>query len=161
MKQSTQMVLESIPLLENYMKGDKKKLEGLNQVETTFLNLIKFFENPDEYHFELNSMLENLSDEWLLLALNSINVFFAKDTYLIKSPSHSYIDGSDYLNQKDFVNYLNENGEKYSEAKMSVYIKRNIIPEPDLIISDTRYWLKSTCKNFLRKLKEKGEGYHV
>ncbi len=94
---------------------------------------------------KINFGLKNVSpDEWLLLALNSINVFFAKDTYLIKSSSHSYIDGSDYLNQKDFVNYLNENGEKYSEAKMSVYIKRNIIPEPDLIISDIRYWLKST-----------------
>lgn len=51
------------------------------------------------------------------------------------------------------MDYLNENGQKYSAAKMSVYIQREVMPSPDLIISDTRYWLKSTCEKFVNELK--------
>lgn len=161
LKKSTQMILESLPMLKSYIEDKENDLEKLNQIESTFLKLALFFEKPNDNQFELNELLQHLSDDWLLLALNSINTYFQRDTYLIKNPTHSFIDGNNYLNQKDFVEYLNENGEKYSEAKMSVYIQREIIPKPDLILSGTRYWLKSTCEMFLNELQQQGESYNA
>lgn len=162
MKKSTNLLIDSLPLLMSYIKGEKTETEGqLNEVETTFLKLIRFYEDPENNQFDLKYLYRNLSDDWLLLALSSLNMYFLEDTYLLKNITHSFINGDDYFNQKEFVSYLNENGENYSEAKMSVYIKRNVIPAPDLMISSTRYWTKSTCEKFLNDLKEKGEGYLV
>src|SRR5690625_1319825 len=153
MKSSTRNVIKSFPSLEKHLVfGEKFEMnlheiqvnEGLDQVEYTFLKLICFFEYPEDFKFQLHELYKNLDDDWLLLALESINMFFEKDTYLMKNAAHSVIkEGDDYLNQKEFVDFLNDNEQNYSEAKMSVYIQRKVIPSPDLVISNTRYWLKS------------------
>lgn len=165
MKNSTRKVIESLPVLEKYLEDmDNVNFKNLNPVEKTFLDLVNFFEHPEKHDFQLQNIYQNLNDDWLLLALNAINLFFEKDTYLMKNATHSIIkEGDDYLNQKEFVDFLNENGENYSEAKMSVYVQRGIIPSPDLILSNTRYWLKSTCEMFLSRTKnnDKGASYNV
>ncbi|WP_186672989.1 hypothetical protein [Sporosarcina sp. BP05] len=167
MKNSTRKVIESLPVLQSHLinegsvKFKSEEIEGLNQIEKTFLQLVNFFEEPEENKFQLQELYKNLSDDWLVLALDSINVFFEKDTYLIQNKkAHSLTgDGENYLNQKQFVDFLNEKGQNYSEAKLSVYIQRDKMPLPDLVISDTKYWLKDTCEKFADKLetpKQKG-----
>ena len=165
MKKSTSKIIEALPMLEKHLpSGDDMPVafnfvESLNETENTFLKLVFFFEKPNENQFQLQDIYTNLSDDWLVLALDSIRLFFEKDTYLLKNTvTHSLTkDGENYLNQKDFVDFLNENGQNYSEAKLSVYIQRDKMPLPDLVISDTRYWLKDTCKNFADELKKQTE----
>lgn len=160
MKKSTSKVIKSLPILEKYLPNSdgisvySSEVEGLNETEKTFLQLVWFFERPEECNFHLQDFYKNLSDDWLVLALDSINLFFEKDTYLMQhKKAHSLTrDGKDYLNQKQFVDFLNENGQNYSEAKMSVYIQREKMPLPDLVISDTKYWLKDTCAKFATEL---------
>lgn len=162
MKSTTKIILESIPVLEDYLLDGSKEVNELNQVEITFLNLIRFFENPEESSFDLKMLYDNLSDDWLYLALSSLSVYFKQDTFLMKGVNHSLVnEAKAYMNQTEFVEYLKKNGENYTTAKMSVYIGRNIVPEADLIISDTRYWLKSTCENFLTTLQAKRGSYNV
>lgn len=162
MKNSTRNVIDSFPLLEEYLINSNKEIDGLNQVELTFLQLIRFFEEPEKSNFDVQMLYQNLSDDWLYMALTSMHLFFENDTYLMKNVTHSIIkEGKDYLNQTDFVDYLNKNGQNYSLAKMSVYIQRKIIPSPDLVISDTRYWLKSSCEKFLKKIQLKEGNYNV
>lgn len=159
MKNSTEVLIKALPILKKYMPienegGNIERVQGLDEIEKTFLRLAHFFEYPDKNKFDIRELYNHLSDEQLLLALNAIKLFFEKDTFLIKKYNHSIIrDANDYYNQKEFVEYLNEHGQNYSAAKLSVYIQREVIPEPDLIISDTRYWLKSTCEKFVKGIK--------
>lgn len=163
MKKATRNIIESLPILEKHLPNGEgmstysDEFKALNETEKTLLQLVWFFEKPTEFNFHLQDIYDNLSDDWLVLALDSIFLFFEKDTYLIhNTKTHSFTsDGEDYLNQKEFVDFLNENGQNYSAAKMSVYINRKIIPIPDLVISDTRYWRKDTCKKFAEELTNK------
>lgn len=165
MKNSTRHIVESLPPVEKRLKGAETKdktgdtLDTTDKVIDTFTNLARFFESPEHENFNLQEIYKNLDDDWLVLALKSISIFFAEDTYLLKNTvTHSLTsDGEDYLNQKEFVDFLNERDQNYSEAKMSVYIQRNIIPIPDLVISATRYWLKDTCKRFSDELKSRNQ----
>lgn len=161
MKKSTKLLVEGLPSLKKYLPVEEKlnidEIQGLTELEKTMLQLICFFEYPEQNNFNLQELYQNLSNDWLLLALNAINSFFEFDTYLIYKDKHSVIDGGDYLNQNQFIEYLNKNGENYSEAKLSMYIKREIIPEPDLIIAGTKYWLRTTCEKFVRQLKKENK----
>lgn len=154
MKNATQNLIDSMPVLKKYLLGEN--VDNIEDpVEKTLLNLAYFFENPYENQFQLNEIYLNLEDDWLILALNSISVFFQQDTYLIKEQGHSYIKNDvNYFNQKSFVDFLNENNQNFSEAKMSVYIKRGIIPAPDLIMDNRRYWKETTCREYLNSINK-------
>ena len=60
-------------------------------------------------------------------------------------------DDSNYLNQSQFANFLTENGLKYDRAKVKNYYDRGLIPTPDLIVSGTKYWMKSTVQQYYQK----------
>jgi len=163
MKSATRNIIEYLPSVENNLKdkvSTKKPTDSLDTVDLdhvidTFTKLAKFFESPEKEVFNLQDIYNNLDDSWLRLALDSISLFFEEDTYLIKDSEPIIMKEEDYLSQKEFANYLNENGQKFSEAKMSVYVQRNVIPEPDLMVINRRYWKKETCKDFLISLKNK------
>lgn len=148
MKNATKRIIEEIPVIEKYLKGDLP--DQMDEHSKVFLNLALFFEQPNHNSFSMERLFE-LRDEWLELALETVHVFFAKDTYLINNPTHSFIKDEDFLNQSRFVEFLTNNGLKYSKAKLSMYIKRGTMPEPDLILNDTKYWHIKTCEEFLQK----------
>src|SRR5699024_7124192 len=158
MKQSTKRILEHFPFLEEHLKTNESALltdevlSKLNNVEQIFLRLAWFFENPETENFNLESIYKNLDNNWIELSLEVIRLFFVKDTYLIQKPTHAVItDGDYYMNQSKFANFLTENGLNYDRAKINMYIKRGIIPDPDITVSGTKYWERSTCEKFLKK----------
>jgi|SRR5690625_3258772 len=162
MKKSINLILKELPMLEEHLNDKGVKLEEMDLLQQTFLKLLRFYENPKENSFDIKILYGNLSDEWLELALRSINTFFTFDTYLIKdkkdnvNKSHEhtpFYDDNNYYTQKNFVDFLNENNVSYSEAKMSTYINRGKIPKPDLLISGKRFWKKETCELFLEEFK--------
>ena len=165
MKKSTEMILKHFPILENHINDSGSAvlrdsiLTELNSTERTFLCLAWFFENPDIESFNLETLYKNLDNDWLSIALELIVYFFANDTYLINEPTFSLVtEKSEYLNQANFTKFLNEHknvhGKNFSRAMLNSYLNRGIIPEPDLELAGTKYWLKETCEEYLSSLSD-------
>lgn len=157
-KIATDKIIEKFPVLEKEIdaRKDESPTEStsleLTEAEQVFLDLALFFENPKEESFNLASLYEHLDNDWLEFALEVIHTFFHKDTFLIQDPTHSIItDGDYYMNQARFAEFLTENGLNYDNAKMSMYIKRGVIPDADITISGTKYWERLTCEIFLEE----------
>lgn len=156
MKTATKSITEKLPVLEKYLNSNESTLlsdqvlSDLTEVEQVFLRLAWFFENPEKENFNLESIYKKLDNDWLEFSLEMIHLFFLKDTYLIQEPTHSIItEGDYYLNQSRFAAFLSENGLNYDKAKLSMYIKRGIVPKADITISGTKYWERLTCERFL------------
>ena len=88
------------------------------------------------------------------MALELITLYFREDTYLIKKPSFSIVKDNDsnHLNQSQFAEFLTGNGLKYDRAKVKNYYDREIIPTADVIVSGTKYWMRSTAALKSKKL---------
>ena len=159
MKKATQHIIEKFPMFEDKLLAHENielgadALKSLDPVQHTFLKLACFFENPDHKHFDLNTLYQQLEDDWLEWALELITLYFREDTFLIKKPSFSIVkeNDSNYLNQSQFADFLMENGLKYDRAKVKNYYDRGLIPAADLIVSGTKYWLKSTVQQYCQK----------
>lgn len=160
MKSATKRIIESFPVLKKHLLTEELPTNGdskLNQVEQVFLQLARFFENPNKEAFNLAVFYKDLDNEWLEFGLELIHRYFTDGTYLIKNPTHSIItDGDYYMNQTRFADYLKENGLNFDRAKLSMYIKRGIVPQADITISGTKYWERLTCENFLEEQMLKG-----
>lgn len=161
-KIATDKIIEKFPLVEKELiaRDEESSTEHtsseLTEVEQVFLDLALFFENPKEENFNLACLYKHLDNDWLEFALEAIHTFFHKDTFLIQDPTHSIItDGDFYLNQARFAEFLTENGLNYDNAKLSMYIKRGIVPEADITISGTKYWERSTSEKFLEEQLKK------
>lgn len=160
MKQATKEILTYFPNLEKYLTDNEsvilsdETLANLTDVEQTFLKLVWFFENPDKENFNLESIYKTLQDEWLEFSLEVIDLFFKRDTFLIKNQTTSFVtEKSIYFNQSQFADFLKENGLYFTRPKLNLYIKRDKMPKPDLVVGGTKYWFKSTCENYLQDEK--------
>ena len=159
MKKATQRIIEKFPMFADKLLAHEDielaadALKSLDPVQRTFLKLACFFENPDHEHFDLHTLYQHLEDDWLEWALELITLYFREDTFLIKKPSFSIVkeNDSNYLNQSQFANFLTENGLKYDRAKVKNYYDRGLIPAADLIVSGTKYWMKSTVQQYCQK----------
>jgi hypothetical protein len=159
MKKTTRRIIGKFPMLEDKLLAHEDielaadALKSLDPVQRTFLKLTWFFENPDHEHFDLNTLYQHLEDDWLEWALELITLYFREDTFLIKKSSFSIVkeNDSNYLNQSQFANFLTENGLKYDRAKVKNYYDRGLIPTADLIVSGTKYWMKSTVQKYCQK----------
>ncbi|MCQ6282931.1 hypothetical protein [Bacillus sp. EB600] len=62
-------------------------------------------------------MYESLDDKWLEFALELMVHFLWEDTYLIQKPTFSILrePRGNYLNQKQFADFLSENGLHYDK----------------------------------------------
>lgn len=165
MRKTTSKVVEMFPALEKHIPDydsvllEQQTLNQFNDVEQVFLKLIWFFENPNEYNFNLFDLYRSLDDDWLSFALECIVSFFENDTYLLKETQFSLVkESNDYLNQTRFADFLNEHkslhGKNFSRAMLNSYLNRGIIPEPDLELAGTKYWLKETCEEYLSSLSD-------
>lgn len=157
MKRATKKIIQRLPQLEKHLNDDEsvlladEVLSKMTDVEKTFLRLCWFFESPDTQNFNLETIYKNLQDDWLEFALASIFAFFTGDTYLIKKSNVSLVtEDTEYLSQAQFAEYLNENGLKYDKKKLNTYLTRGRIPSADLEVGGRKYWLKDTCRAFLK-----------
>ncbi|PKR82495.1 hypothetical protein [Heyndrickxia camelliae] len=162
MKKSTSKIIEQFPFLhkkiDEILSGpfSEEVLNDLdNEVDKTFVKLAYFFEYPHFEGFSLSLLYKHLENDWLEFALSLIYEFFTKDTFLIQNPSHSIIDGDNYLTQTEFGRYLEEQGLNYTKNEMAVYKKRGKLPKEDILIAGTSYWSKETVERFAKeKLNE-------
>lgn len=163
MKKSTKRIIETFPHFEDKLMTYKNNLlieeavKGLNAVEATFLNLACFFEDPEHEDFNIGFLYQHLDNDWLELALELITQFFKEDTYLIQQPTLSIIrEGKGYFfNQKQFADYLSENGLNYDKRKLNVYYSRGKVPKSDIELAGTPYWSKSTVEDFCEQEKNR------
>lgn len=162
MKRTTRRILEKFPNLEDKIEANdngllaEDALQSLSQVEQTFLKLACFFENPEQANFNLTCLYQNLDNSWLEWALELITLYFQEDTYLIQKPSYFIIqDGSEYVNQSHFAEYLNENGLTYTRQKIKTYLDRGKLPEADMEIDGTKYWKRSTVESYYEQEKNR------
>lgn len=130
MKQSLALILKQNDTVKKALEN-KVNASRLTEAETVFYQLAKFFQNPKQKSFDLNR-LNLLQRESLELALESINVYFHFDTYLIPHENHTYtID--DLLNQADFAKALTDEGLNFNQSKLAVYYQRGKLPSPTTI----------------------------
>lgn len=138
-------IISKIPELEPLILGKVSDDSIEDIVLHTFFQLACFFEDPSNNSFDLRNLYNNLHGDMLYFAKQLIGEFVAGDI----SGNLLMRDGNEYLDQRRFAEYLTENGLRYSEAKLSVYIKRGYIPKPNLVINGKRYWKRETGKKFL------------
>jgi hypothetical protein len=102
-------------------------------------------------------LYHHLDNEWLEFALELMSQFFREDTYLIQKPTHSILreKQDDYFNQKQFADFLSENGLKYDKRKLKVYYSRGKIPRADIELAGTPYWSKSTVEEYCLQEKSR------
>jgi hypothetical protein len=164
MKRTTHRLVEAFPLLKGKVDAHsdtqamEKELQGLSDVESTFLQLAWYFEAPERGKFDIGLLYRNLDDQWLEFSLELITSFFRDDTYLIKQPTYSMIrDGEEYLNQAQFADYLTGQGLKYDRRKINVYHSRGKLVAPDFEFCGKPYWKKSTIEVFGNEEKHRLE----
>jgi len=160
MKRATKKIIDFFPHLEKHIPDsesvilEQQTLDNLNETEQVFLKMIWFFERPKDNNFNLYDLLEHIDKDWLSFALECIFIYFSEDTYLMDESKFSIVtENSIYLNQSDFVEFLNKHkkshGMNFSRAMLHTYFKRGLIPKPDLTVANNRYWLKETCNLYL------------
>jgi hypothetical protein len=165
MKRTTHRLVEAFPMLKDKVdahsdtQATEKALQGLSNVESTFLQLAWYFEAPERGKFDIGLLYRNLDDQWLEFSLELItSPFFRDDTYLIKRPTYSMIrDGEEYLNQAQFADYLTEQGLKYDRRQINLYHSRGKLVAPDFEFCGKPYWKKSTIEVFGNKEKQRYE----
>jgi hypothetical protein len=110
---------------------------------------------PEQEHFNIGWFYQHLDNDLLEFALELMTQFFREDTYLIQKPTFSLIrEGSkDYYNQKQFADFLSENGLNYDKCKLNVYYHRGKILEPDVELAGTPYWRKTSVETFCEQEK--------
>ncbi|MBZ5751343.1 hypothetical protein [Metabacillus rhizolycopersici] len=163
MKRSTKRIIEIFPNFKGKLMAYKNVLlaeeamKGLNEVEATFLKLAWFFEEPEHENFNIGLLYQHLDNNWLELALELIVQFFREETYLIQDPVLSLIrkGSNEYFNQKQFADYLSENGLNYDKRKLNVYYSRGKVPKADIILAGTSYWSRSTVEDFCEREKNR------
>lgn len=157
MKTATQKIMNSFPMLEKYLPDhdsallSDEVLSKLSDTEQVFLQMAWFIEAPDKENFNLKLLFNKVDKDWLGFALETINVFFEKDTYLLEEMPFSVItENSMYYNQSDFAAYLSQHGLRFSRAKVNMYWNRGKLPNPDITVSGIPYWELTTCESYLK-----------
>jgi hypothetical protein len=162
MKKATSIVIEKFPSLKKHIEAEKNMLvrqhsldELESEVEKVFLQLVWFFEEPEINDFDLKNLYLQLENEWLVFALDVINYYFKKDTYLIQENIDSVLVSDDYLDQSGASRYLEEIGLKnFSQSKIATYIYRGTFPKEDLLISGKKFWRTNTLDKYALSFKE-------
>ncbi|MBT2655375.1 hypothetical protein J7E81_09010 [Bacillus sp. ISL-18] len=163
MKRSTKRIIEKFPNFKAKLKAYEnilsveEAMQGLTEVEAVFLRLTWFFEAPEQESFNIGLFYHHLDNEWLEFALELMIQFFREDTYLIQQPTFSILRETPdhYFNQKQFADFLSENGLNYDKRKLNVYYSRGKLPKADVEFAGTPYWSKSTVEMFCEQEKER------
>lgn len=162
MKNATRRILETFPAFKDEVHAYENRqlveeaLKGLDDVQTTFLQLVWFFEDPENETFDMGLLYRYLENDWLEFALELIMEYFRKDTYLIQKPTYSLIrEGEDYKSMSQFADYLSEQGLRYDRQKLNLYFERGKVPQPDLVIGGFKYWSGETVRSYAEQEKNR------
>ena len=55
------------------------------------------------------------------------------------------------MNQSQLAHSLTDQGLKYDRQEVNIYYERGKIPKPDLRVSGTKYWSRSTARSLWNK----------
>ena len=160
---SIKRIFERFPIVEEKNERPYDPSVILNTTEAVFMNLVKFFENPNQFQISLNIIHEHLKDEELLFALEVLVLFFQKDSLLLKDVGQTFY--SSELLKEQLVSATGFASMVQGEIKESK-IRANTIhtywqrrskrlPRPDLIIEGVPYWKVETVNGFIEKEKTK------
>lgn len=155
MKNSTENIFENFPNLEDYIFENKKITDAsdLTQHEKAMVGLARFFEFNEA--FDLNQLFKEVDPEWIPFALEQLQTYFYKDTYLTKKQKPLMIkDSADLLNQTAFAELMNTHGFNMNSKKIHMYRKRGKLPKETLVISGNPYWLKEEAEQYIAALKK-------
>lgn len=153
------MILYSLDKIFSRYPNVKKKYYGedvlLTNIENTFYQLSMFVTHPKNYSFNIGSLYQYGTEEEILLALKTIEIFFHKDARLIsdqslKSHDEARPEKEDLFNQAMFARYLQKHGLNFTPAKLAVYKKRGKLPSSDLTIQGKPYWYRSSVEYYLK-----------
>ncbi|MEK5105023.1 hypothetical protein MKX83_24080 [Cytobacillus sp. FSL M8-0252] len=159
---SIEMIFNRFPNVKNKYDEPSNPQIILTNQEAVFYNLVQFFNQPDAFQFSLNMIYEYLKDEDLLFAMEVSLSFFQSDTSLVQNVEQTYYDrnlmNEKIVGQKGFSRMVEENieGIKFKPSMIHVYWHRNSgrIPNADLIIDGTPYWLEKTVESFIERERE-------
>jgi hypothetical protein len=82
MKRTTHRLVEAFPMLKDKVdahsdtQATEKALQGVSNVESTFLQLALYFEAPERGEFDIGLAYRNLDDQWLEFSMELITSFF-------------------------------------------------------------------------------------
>ncbi len=159
---SVEKIFDRYPNVKEKTKNPNNPQTILTTQEAVFYQLVQFFNQPDAFQFSLNMIYEHLRDEDLLFAIECVISFFQKDTKYVKEVSQTYYDTNlireKIVGQKGFSRMVEESidGIKFKPSMVHVYWHRETgrIPNADLIIDGTPYWMEKTVESFIEKEKD-------
>lgn len=163
MVQTTNLALEHFPQLEKYLQGYENLISrqqafeslGLEE-ERVFLEMIWFFEKPEENPLDMRLLYKYLSNERLVFALDLLDHYFKYDTYLIRNVDHSLIlSAEEYVTQSEFGRILENEGLTFNQRKIALYRTRGKFVKEDVVIAGVPYWSKHTVHKFIDELQGK------
>lgn len=162
MKKATEIIVEKFPSLKEHVNAyenmftRQQALDSLDDdIERTFIQLVWFFEDPDNNDFDLRNLYNKLENEWLIFALDVISFYFKTDTYLIQNPTESVIYLNDYVDQNGASRYLESKGLAFPQGKIATYILRGKFPKEDLLVAGKKFWKVSTIDKYASEQLEK------
>ncbi|WP_242281149.1 hypothetical protein [Bacillus cereus group sp. BfR-BA-01347] len=163
MAKTTRLVLEHFPQLEKHIHAyenlftSQQAFESLNtEEERVFLEMIWFFEKPEENSFDMRLLYKYLNDERLVFGLDLLSHYFKYDTYLIRNVDHSLIlSAEDYVTQSEFGRLLQGEGLNYNQRKIAMYRKRGKFVKEDVTVAGVPYWSKDTVQKYIDELLRK------
>lgn len=102
------------------------------------------------YFFDL-SLLKELDEEYLEIALGAINEALLNQSYRPSVKVLFQKENDPFLNQASFAAYLTGKGLQFSPAKVATYYKRGVLPEADLMLEGKAYWYQSTIEKYYQE----------
>lgn len=169
MKKAIAQIIEKLPCLKKHVQSNENlfmRQQALNElsndVEKTFIQLVWFFEKPEQNQFELNLLYQHLNGKWLNFALETITLYFRQDTFLLPNPTDSVIISDDYLDQNGASRFLAKKGlSNFPQSKIATYIQRGTFPREDILIAGKKFWKIKTIEDYAADQLEKRNSYRT
>lgn len=151
---STTKIFNAFPRLKGLIDLNHSEVEKqVDPVELIFWQLARFTSEPHLQSFDIHSVYNYLDAEHIAFVLDTLHVFFEKDTYLSKSiPAMVIREDDPLVNQTGFARIVKDIDPSYTVSKVNVYYKRGNLPKPDLTIDGKPYWKESAAIEFRSKL---------
>lgn len=163
--EAVNLILKRYPILKKKLERPNDPAITLFPEEAVFLQLVNFFKQPNVHQFSLNLVYEHLENQDLLFAIETIIVYFQKDTTLVQDVPQTFYNrellNEKIVGQKKFAQKVEEAipGMKFKPSMLHMYWRRGSdrVPRPDMIIDGTPYWKISSVKKFIVAEKKRRE----
>lgn len=159
------LILKRYPKIKRKLALPNDPNITLSRQEAVFMQLVNFFEKPTVHEVSLNLIYDHLENQDLLFAIETIIVYFQKDTTLVQEVPQTFYNrellNEKIVGQKKFAQKVEEAipEMKFKPSMLHMYWKRGSdrVPRPDMIIDGTPYWKISSVKKFIAAEKKRRE----